>query len=325
MTDPRPGKRGVRLLAANNTLMLLAVAIILFATFSLMSQSFFSRYNLRTFLINLSFFVIVATGETLVLISGNLDFSIGGVIALTSVLVARLNELGVNIYLAMLLSLLVGALTGVLNGWLVVKMKLNSIIVTLGTSAVTAGLALVISNALTIAIFEDTLGFLGRGTIARIPVPIVLMAVAVTFASIVLHRSKSGFKIYASGANSRAAYISGINTDSIQLVLYVICGFAASLGGLVLTALSAVGMPRHGVGQEIAIITAVILGGVPLGGGKGSVVGTLIGMFIMQVIYNGLTQLNVIPYYIQIIQGLLLILIVTVYVRSERISRGVKQ
>jgi ribose/xylose/arabinose/galactoside ABC-type transport system permease subunit len=84
-------------------------------------------------------------------------------------------------------------------------------------------------------------------------------------------------------------------------------------------------MPRHGVGQEIAIITAVILGGVPLGGGKGSVVGTLIGMFIMQLIYNGLTQLNVIPYYIQIIQGLLLVVVVTIYVRSEKISRGVKE
>jgi len=223
----------------------------------------------------------------------------------------------------MFIALLVGVVTGILNGWLVVKMRLNSIIVTLGTSAITSGLALVISKALTIAIFEDTLGFVGRGNILHIPVPIILMAVVVLFASIVLHRSKVGFTIYVSGANSRAAYISGINTDRIQGVLYIMCGLGASIGGLVLTSLSAVGMPRHGVGQEIAIITAVILGGVPLGGGKGSVVGTLTGMFIMQLIYNGLTQLNVIPYYIQIIQGLLLILIVTIYVRSERISRGV--
>jgi ribose transport system permease protein len=325
MSDKGMNRGSLRRIAENNIFILLLVAVILFTVFSLLSSTFFSKYNLKTFLINLSFFVIVATGETLVLISGNLDFSIGGVIALTSVLVAKLYELGTNIYVAIVLALLVGVLTGILNGWLVVKMKLNSIIVTLGTSAITSGLAFVISNALTIAIFEDTLGFLGRGYIVRIPVPIILMAAVVIFASIVLQRSKLGFKIYASGANSRAAYISGINTDTIQFFLYIICGLGASLGGLVLTSLSAVGMPRHGVGQEIAIITAVILGGVPLGGGKGSVVGTLIGMFIMQLIYNGLTQLNVIPYYIQIIQGLLLITIVTIYVRSESISRGVKE
>jgi ribose/xylose/arabinose/galactoside ABC-type transport system permease subunit len=294
MSDKGMNRGSLRRIAENNIFILLLVAVILFTVFSLLSSTFFSKYNLKTFLINLSFFVIVATGETLVLISGNLDFSIGGVIALTSVLVAKLYELGTNIYVAIVLALLVGVLTGILNGWLVVKMKLNSIIVTLGTSAITSGLAFVISNALTIAIFEDTLGFLGRGYIVRIPVPIILMAAVVIFAS-------------------------------IQFFLYIICGLGASLGGLVLTSLSAVGMPRHGVGQEIAIITAVILGGVPLGGGKGSVVGTLIGMFIMQLIYNGLTQLNVIPYYIQIIQGLLLITIVTIYVRSESISRGVKE
>jgi ribose transport system permease protein len=318
-------KRNLKRIAENNLFILLLVAIILFIVFSLLSQTFFSKYNLKTFLINLSFFVIVATGETLVLISGNLDFSIGGVIALTSVLVAKLYEFGVNIYVAIFLSLLIGVITGILNGWLVVKMKLNSIIVTLGTSAITSGLALVISSALTIAIFENTLGFIGRGNIIRIPVPIIIMSVIVIFTSIILHRSKLGFKIYASGANSRAAYISGINTDNIQLALYIACGLGASLGGLVLTSLSAVGMPRHGVGQEIAIITAVILGGVPLGGGKGSVIGTLIGMFIMQLIYNGLTQLNVIPYYIQIFQGLLLVVVVTIYVRSEKISRGIKE
>ncbi len=312
-------------LAENTNFVLLLVAVVLFTIFAVLSPSFLSLYNLKTFLISLSYFVIVATGETLVLISGNLDLSIGGVIALTSVVVARLYELGVNIYAAMLLSLLMGVATGMLNGWTVVRMRLNSIIVTLGTSAITAGMALVISSALTITIMENTLGFLGRGAIVGMPMPIILMVIVVLVTSIVLHRSKAGFRIYATGSNSRAAYISGIKTASLQFVLYVICGLMASVGGLVITSLSAVGMPGFGVGQVIAIITAVILGGVPLTGGKGSVIGTLLGMLIMQLIYNGLTQLNVIPYYVPIIQGLLLIVIVTIYSRSERISRGVRE
>jgi ribose transport system permease protein len=313
---------GLRAFTANNVLVLSAVAAMLFAFFSITSRTFASRYNLLTFLINLSYFVIVAAGETLVLISGNLDFSIGGVIALTSVVVAKLYESGVNIYLAIGLALLVGLLTGLLNGWLVTRIRLNSIIVTLGTSAITSGLGYVLSSALTLAIFEDVLGFIGRGTLLWVPFPIILMAVVVAASSVVLHRTKLGLKIYATGANSRVAYISGINTDRIGFSLYVVCGLTASVGGLVITSLSAVGMPRHGVGQEITIITAVILGGVPLTGGKGSVLGTLVGMLIMQLIYNGLTQLNVIPYYIQMIQGLLLIAIVTVYVRGERAARG---
>ena len=310
---------GLRRIAKNNILVLLAVAIVLFVAFSALSRSFLSAYNLRTFLINLSYFVIVVTGETLLMISGNLDFSIGGVIALTSVVVARLYELGINIFLAILCGLMVGLVTGVVNGWTVVKMKLNSIIVTLGTSAITEGLALVITSALTIAIFEDTLGFIGRGAIVHVPVPVILMVIVVAAAAVVLHRTKSGFRIYATGANRRAAFISGIHTDRLQFVLYVVCGLGASLAGLVITSLSAVGMPGHGVGQEIGVITAVIMGGVPLTGGKGSVIGTLLGMLIIQLIYNGLTQLNVIPYYIQIIQGLLLIAIVTAYVRSENL------
>jgi ribose transport system permease protein len=204
-------------------------------------------------------------------------------------------------------------------------MRLNSIIVTLGTSAITSGLAYVLSSALTIAIFEDTLGFIGRGALFKVPFPIILMALTVALTSIILHKTKLGLKIYATGSNSRAAYISGINTRRISFNLYVLCGLTASIGSLVITSLSAVGMPRHGVGQEITIITAVVLGGVPLAGGKGSVLGTLVGMLIMQLIYNGLTQLNVIPYYIQMIQGLLLIGIVTIYVRSEKAGGGARQ
>jgi ribose transport system permease protein len=314
--------RGLRALTANNLFVLTAVAVVLFAFFFITSRTFASSYNLLSFLRYLSFFTIVATGETLVLISGNLDFSIGGVIALTSVVVAKLYESGASIYLAMGLGLAVGLVTGLLNGWLVTKMRLNSIIVTLGTSAITSGLAFVLSSALTVAVFEDVLGFVGRGSLLSIPFPVILMAIFVAAASVILHKTKLGLRIYATGASSRVAYMAGINTQRIGGALYVVCGLTASVGGLMITSLSAVGMPRHGVGQEITIITSVILGGVPLAGGKGSALGTLVGMIIIQLIFNGLTQLNVIPYYIQMIQGLLLIAIVIIYVRSEQAARG---
>jgi ribose/xylose/arabinose/galactoside ABC-type transport system permease subunit len=314
--------RGTRSIAANSILVLTVVAAALFAFFFFTSRTFASSYNLLAFLRYLSFFVIVAIGETLVLISGNLDFSIGGVIALTSVVVGKLYESGVSIYLAMALGLLVGLVTGAINGWLVTKMRLNSIIVTLGTSAITSGLAFVLSNAMTLAVFEDVLGFIGRGSLFSIPFPVILMAVVVAIASIVLHKTKLGLRIYAIGSSNRVAYMAGINTQRISGALYMVCGLTSSIGGLVITSLSAVGMPRHGVGQEITIITAVILGGVPLAGGRGSALGTLVGMIIIQLIFNGLTQLNVIPYYIQMIQGLLLITIVIIYVRSEQAARG---
>ena len=306
----------------SNTIILFVMLTIMVLFFSSMSKSFYSYLNLSTMLANLSFIGIIAAPLTLVMITGGLDISVGGVIGLTSCLVAWLYNAGMNIYLVILIGLLVGGIVGATNGFFVTRVGINPIITTLGTMAVTRGLGFVISGGRSILIMEDVVGFLGRGMVWKIPSPVILMAIVYGIFHFLLRYSKFGRHVYAVGGNAAAAYTSGIKVKKVTFITYLLCGFMAALGGLILTSLTAVGMPQHGMGLELSIISAVILGGTALGGGRGQMVSTLIGVLIISVLYNGLTMLNLLYYFVQIAQGTVLILVVAAYeIRVRRMRR----
>ena len=320
--DQAVSGEGGRKHTLSSTAILFIFLVVMVAAFSALSRDFYSIYNITSMLTNIAFSGIVAGTLTLVMIMGGLDISIGGNIAFTSCLVAYLYNLekGPATGIIILIALLLGATIGSFNGFLITKLDLNPIITTLGTMAITRGMGYVLTKSRSILILENVVGFIGRGTIAKIPFPLLLFILSYVVLTILMGRAKFGRKIYCIGSNQEAAKLSGISIQKIKFLTYLISGIAASLSGLILTGQSAVGMPQHATGVELDVITAVLLGGTSLGGGKGSVLGTLAGVLILGVLYNGFTMIGFRYVHIRVFQGIILILVVSLYEVREKKS-----
>jgi ribose transport system permease protein len=306
----------------STTLILFLALVAMIAVFAALSRDFYSFLNISTMLTNISFSGIVAGTLTLIMITGGLDISIGGNIALTTCLLAYLFNLQspVPAWSLIPIALVLGAAIGAFNGLFITQLDLNPIITTLGTMAVTRGLGYVLTKSRSILIMEDVTGFIGRTIIPGIQVPMPLVFMVVTYALLffVLGRSKFGRKIYCIGANQAAARVSGIRVNRVKFLLYLFSGIAASFSGLILTGQTAVGMPQHANGVELDVITAVLLGGTALSGGKGDILGTLVGVLILGVLYNGFTMIGFRFVHIRVFQGIILILIVALYEMREK-------
>ncbi len=307
---------------SNATILLLFLLVMVIA-FAVASEDFYSVYNIKTMLTNIAFSGIVAGTLTLIMITGGLDISIGGNIALTSCFAAYLynleNPLPVGVIL--LLGLLLGAVIGTINGFLITRLDLNPIITTLGMMAITRGLGYVLTKGRSILMLEDVTGFIGGGEIFMIPFPLILFIVVFVILTLLLSKSKFGRRIYCIGSNQEASLVSGINVNRVKFVLYLMSGIAASISGLILVGQSAVGMPQHATGTELDVITAVLLGGTALSGGKGNIIGTLAGVLILGVLYNGFTMVGFRYVHIKVFQGIILIVVVALYeVREKKYS-----
>jgi len=306
----------------STTLILFLALVAMIAVFAALSRDFYSFLNISTMLTNISFSGIVAGTLTMILITGGLDISIGGNIALTSCLVAYLFNLAkpVPAWTLIPIALGLGAAIGTFNAVFITRLDLNPIITTLGTMAVTRGLGYVLTKSRSILIMEEVTGFIGRTVIPGIQIPIPLVLLVITYALLyfLLGRSKFGRKVYCIGANQAAARASGIRVNRVKFALYLISGITASISGLILTGQTAVGMPQHANGVELDVITAVLLGGTALSGGKGDILGTLAGVLILGVLYNGFTMIGFRFVHIRVFQGILLILIVALYELRDR-------
>ena len=303
---------GTKITTNTSLFLFLGFLVILF---SFTSEHFLSPYNITSLLTNISYSGIAAIVLTLVMISRGLDISIGGVIGLTTVVVSALYSQSdpLPIWLILSIGLGVGAVVGLVNGWCITVLDMDPIITTLGAMAITRGLAYVISDSQSILMFEETTDFISNGVIFNVPIPILLFMLTALIFSIVLHKSKFGRSIYAIGANEVSASLSGISVNKTKMILYVLTGIAASVSGIILLGQTSVGMPQHGIGAELEVITAVLLGGTALSGGKGTIYGTIAGVLILGVLFNGLTISGVRYVHLQIFQGLLLLVAVATY------------
>ncbi|MBU4293039.1 MAG: ABC transporter permease [Actinobacteria bacterium] len=307
----------------NNTAILFLILVAMFGIFSYIGRPwFFSRLNIIPMINNLSFIGIVAAVLTMVMISGEIDFSVGGNIGLTACLTAVLLERGLPGWLVVIIALAAGAAMGAFNGMLVTVIGVNSIMATIGTMFIWRGIGYTLTNGESMLAMNPVIDFIGRGFIFKvIPFPIVLLVIIFVLTYVIMNHSKWGRRIYAIGANPLASYLSGINVKRVKFIGFLLCGITASLGGLILTSLSAVGMPQHGQGLELVIVSSIILGGTVLGGGKGQILGTLAGVLILSILYNFLTIMNVYYFYIQIVQGSVLIIVVSTYEIGQAMKR----
>lgn len=285
---------------------LLAMLIIL----SIISPYFFTVLNLTTILIQTAVVAIIAIGQTLVIITGGIDLSVGSYLCLSAIIAGLMITSGLPLALSLILALVFGSFLGFINGFIVTKMKVPPFIATLGTMGMARGTALVITGGLPVSRLPEALAWFGRGTILGMPVPPIIFVVTALFFSWVLISTRLGRYIYAIGSNREATKLSGINTDKYLLIVYVIAGFLSSLAGIVLIGRLGSAHPTAGIGYELNTIAAAVIGGTSLSGGIGKISGTIIGALIMGVLNNGFTLLGVSSFYQQIAIGAVVVLAV---------------
>ncbi|CAH2777862.1 MAG: D-xylose ABC transporter, permease protein XylH [uncultured Paraburkholderia sp.] len=268
------------------------------------SDSFLSAANIENVLRQVSINAIIAVGMTCVILTGGIDLPVGSVMALSGTLAAGLMVAGMNALAALAIGLAGGLGFGVANGLFVAFAGMPPIIVTLATM----GLALIYTGGYPIDGLPDWVSFFGSGKILGIQAPVVIMAVIYVIAWVLLERMPFGRYVYAIGGNEQATRLSGVRVARVKLIVYTIAGLTSSFAAIVLTARLMSGQPNAGVGFELDAIAAVVMGGTSISGGRGSIIGTLIGALLLGVLNNGLNMVGVNPYVQNVIKGGIILL-----------------
>lgn len=282
------------------------------AGLAVVSRDFLTVGNVLDVTRQVSINALISFGMTLTILLGGIDLSVGSILAVASVLTALLMKAGWDAPLATLIGIFAGALMGAVNGLVIARGKVAPFIATLGLMTLLRGVALVLSNGSPISGFTSSFFALqGGGYVAHlVPVPVVWMLVMFVLFWFVLTKTVFGRHVYATGGNEDAARLSGVKTDGVQIVVYTISGAMAAMAGMILTSRLDSAQPTAGAGYELDAITAVVLGGTSLAGGRGWIFGTLIGALLIGVLNNGLNLMGVSSFYQQVIRGSVILLAV---------------
>jgi ribose transport system permease protein len=296
-----------RVLDAIQSLGLLFVILLGALLLSFASPVFFSRINIENLLYASTIVAIVAMGQAFVILIAGIDLSVGAVLALSSVLcVVLVTQADLPVWLAALLALAIGAGIGFINGLSVTLLKIPALIATLAMMSVTRGVAYLISGGRNIAPVPSVYVEIQSTRLFGVPVVIIFTIAIGILAHLVLTRTRFGRELYATGGNAVAARLAGIRTNRVIILAYVISGFAAALGGLMITARLEAGAATSGFGYELVVISAVVIGGVSLFGGEGRILGVLLGVLLLGLVQNAVNLLNVPPNYDYVVSGVVI-------------------
>lgn len=305
------------------------VLIILVVFFSIVKNNFLSPTTLTMVAKHVALYGILALGMTFVIITGGIDLSVGSVVGLIGMLAGGLIQegltlkfAGVTLYFSVpvivILMLIAGCLIGVINGLIITKLKVAPFIATLGTMYICRGFANLRSGGAT---FSSIAGFEGLGNtgfktlgsnIAKIPAGVYVFAVLAIISVILLKKTSFGWYVLAVGGNEKSARLSGIKADKIKILVYMISGFCAAWVGMINTAQLSAAHPASGDGWEMNAIAATVLGGTSMAGGSGTILGTVVGAFVIGVINDGMTMCGVSEFWQKVIRGLVIILAVVI-------------
>ncbi len=286
--------------------------IVLAIIFWILTPYFLTLTNLLNIAQQTSINAIIAVGMTFVIITAGIDLSVGSILAFSGVVLASVLNLGAPFPIAVIVGLAVGFLCGSVNGVLITRGKLPPFISTLGMMSVARGAALLYSQGRPISGFSESFRFLANGEVFSIPFSVIVMIFVYLLAHFVLTRTKLGRYTYAIGGNEEASVLSGVNVYRYKTLVYAICGMLSGLAAVILTARLNSAQPIAGIMYELDAIAATVIGGTSLMGGEGTIVGTLIGAFIMGVLRNGLNLLGVSSFIQQIVIGSVIIIAVLV-------------
>lgn len=268
--------------------------IVIFIYLSFAAPDFLTSDNLFNVGAQTAVTAIIAMGMTLVIITAGIDLSVGAVAALAGVVGAKaMSSWGIPVVPSIVVGVLIGALCGAINGTLITFARMAPFIATLGMMSVARGTLDVSTNAVAVFDLPDNFQLLGQGQVGPIPIPVIAIAVVALIGHLILTRTKLGRYSYAIGSNEEAARLSGIPIRLYLTVVYTICGALAGFGGMIAASRVSSGQPNFGIGLELDVIAAAVIGGASLFGGQGTIVGTLIGAFLIALIRNGSVLLDI--------------------------------
>ena len=285
--------------------------------------------NSMTVLLQISINLCLSIGMTMIILSGGIDLSVGSVLAFSGAVAAGLlkNGLAVSqfnllieftVFGAIVAGLVVGMILGWFNGFVITRFKLPPFVATLGTLSIARGLTMLWTGGFPITGLGDTFGFMGTGHLVGVPMPVWISAALVALFLLVTRRTRFGRYLYAVGGNERAATLSGLNVKRVKVLVYTLGGGLAGVAGLLMTARLDSATPNAGISYELDSIAAVVIGGTSLAGGRGSILGTVLGCLIIGVLNNGLVLLEVSPFWQQVIKGLVILVAVAIDMASRK-------
>ena len=281
--------------------------VVLFVYLSFASDAFLSANNLFNIGVQSAVVAIIAIGMTMVIITAGIDLSVGSVAALSGVLgTMMVVEHGAGVPLAIVSGAVIGALAGLVNGLLVTQGGMAPFIATLGMLSVARGLVYIVTGSVAVAGAPQEFKLLGQGKLGALPIPILALFVVAVTGHFVLTRTKLGRYAYAMGSNIEAARLSGIPVKRYLTIVYIISGVLAGFGGMIAASRVNSGQPNFGIGLELDVIAATVIGGASLFGGEGKVIGTLLGALLIALIRNGSVLLDINTFYQQVIIGVII-------------------
>ncbi len=305
------------------------VLIAMVALMSTLSPSFLTVRNLLNIVRQISVIGLIAIGVTMIIITKGIDLSSGSLLALSAVVAASLaqrpdwatrmfpNLPALPVIVPIIAALAVGAIVGLINGSFVAFTGIPPFIATLGMMTAARGFALLYADGRPISSLTDSYNFIGQGSIAGLPVPVLILAVVGVISYIMLNHTKFGKYLFAIGGNENAAYVSGVNIKKYKVLVYTYGSLLAGLSGIVLSSRISSGQPGLGLAYELDAIAAATIGGTSHSGGIGTIGGTIIGALIIGVLNNGLDLLNVSAYWQQIVKGVIIVGAVVLDVRKN--------
>lgn len=305
-TAPRNWKRAISGFLFRH--IMVVVLLLVAAFFALQNSQFATTSNLLTILISAAPFALIALGQTLVIITGGIDLSVGSIIAVSGMAAAWVaTNFTSNLAVVLLTAIIVGTLAGSINGLVVSMFNIPSFIATLGMLTLASGLAYAIGNGAPINGVPNSFGAFANTPVLGLTIPVILMIVGIVGLAFVLKKTSYGMRVYAVGGNRLAAEIAGVRSRRILFSVYAVGGLLAGISGLLLSSRVISGAPTLGAGYELDSITAVVVGGASLMGGRGTAWGTAIGLLLIQTINNGLDLLLVPAYWQDVIKGVIIV------------------
>lgn len=304
----------------------LFILIVMFIIFSALSPAFLKAQNLINILRQVSTTAIVTVGFSMLLIIGGLDLSVGSQIAVMGVVTGLLVQAGVPAVAALLLGIILTTLIGIFNGWVIVKTDIPPMMATIAMMTALRGIAYILCGGYPIYDMPDLILNMGQGLLfGIIPVPVIIMLVIIVIGTIVLNKTYLGRYFFAVGNNDEATRLCGINVSKVKIIAYGITGFLAGIAGAITMGRVSSAQPSAGDSFEMDVLTAAVLGGVSVNGGRGSIPLAMLGVLVIGVLTNGMQLIGVNDYWQKLVKGaILLIVIVLDSVRVKSANNSVK-
>lgn len=304
-------------ISALRELLLVGVVLLLCVVWTIMNPMFLSFNNFTNILRQASYTAIAAVGMTMVIIIGEIDLSAGSLVCASGLVGAMVCKNTNSVFFAVLAAVLTGALVGTCNGILCAVGRLPGFIASLASMTILRGLAYIITNGNSVVWSNDNFTKIGTGYVGAIPIPVIIMLIVIVFGVLLTTKFRFGRYIYAVGGNIESSRWSGIAVVKVKIIVYVMMGVLTSIAGLIVTTRLGSGQPSAGLNFEMDCITAAVVGGTSMSGGRGKIIGTIVGVLLLTVLTNGMTLVGMNTYWQQVLKGIIIVVSVLADTRGK--------